>query len=446
MKKQFFYSLLLLGVICWYQSIQAQGKVIDKIIAKVDDYVVLKSELEAQYYQLVVNGAIKVGSSPCELFERLLINKMMLAKAEIDSVIVPEEEVAGNLDRRMSYFIAQFGSEERLEEQYGKTIPELKGELREQIREQLTIQQMEREITSDIEKPTPREVKRFFNRIPKDSLPEFGVEVEVAHIVKIPTVSESQKNMARKKLLDIRNRIEGGEDFAELAKQYSEDYSNANKGGDLGWQKRGFLAPPFEAAVYRTKPGEMSGVVETQFGFHLIKLHERRGNEFHCSHILVRPDFSQVDVKAARNYLDSLRTLIISDSITFAKAAKEYSEDPNSAANGGTITAYGGSNRIFKEDLDSYLYFTIDTMKVGNISTPVTYRLDDGRDAVRIIYFKSQTQAHTANLERDYQKIYDMVYDEKRMEAINEWFDKTKREVYIYIDQEYQGCDVLKSQ
>ncbi len=428
-------------------QIRAQEQVIDKIVAKVDNYIVLKSDVETAYLELLVNGRLEGVSeeaAKCRLLEDLIVEKMMLAKAEIDSILVEERQVESQLTRRMAVMKAQFGSLERIEQQYGKTIGDLKNELRERVREQMIIQKMQSEISQSVTKPTPKEVKKFFNGIPKDSIPYFNSEVEVNHIIKIPDINREQKRIVREQLNQIKQRVENGENFGELAKKFSEDYGSAKQGGDLGWLDRGTSVPEFEAAVFRMKPGSLSRIVESEFGFHLIKLIDRRGDQYHAAHILIRPSSADVDVKYAENFLDSLKQIIELDSLSFETAAREYSDDKATSSNGGSITSpTTGSTSIFLDDLDSYLYFTIDTMQVGQISAPVPYRTDDGRNAVRIIYFKSKTEPHTADLEKDYEKIFNFAYNQKRNKTLNDWFLGTREELYLYLDPEYNQCNIL---
>ncbi len=375
------------------------GQVVDKIVAKVDNYIVLKSGLE-EAYQQALSMRQQTGSLPtrCQVLEQLVVEKMMLAKADIDSVVVSEDQVESDLDRRIQYMTNQYG-EEKIKQQFGKSIEEFKEELRDDIRNQLVVQEMQRTITKDA-KVTPAEVKRFFNNIPADSLPFYSTEVSVAQIVKKPIISKTQKEITRKKLLDIRKRITDGEDFGELAKKYSEDPGSAVKGGELGFVGRGMFAPEFEAAALRMKPGELSQPIETQFGFHLIQLIERRGNRFNTRHILLRPSSSDLDIETAEHFLDSLKDVIGQDSLTFEKAAKEYSDDKQTAASGGFFMAADGSNRVPTEELDPVIFFTLDTMQTGNITKPLVYRMEDGTSAARIIYYKAKSKPHRGQPER----------------------------------------------
>ena len=421
---------------------QQSGVVIEKIVAKVDDYIVMKSELERGYLELMSRGEIIKGDGKCQVLESLVINKLMLAKADIDSVVVGDDQVNANLDQRMSYFIQQIGSEERLEEIYGKTVDEFREELFDDIKEQMVVQKMQGEISNSIE-TSPAEVKEFFFSIPKDSLPYFSTEVTVGQIVKEPTVNEARKQEIRQQLFDIKKEIAAGRPFSDMAQKYSMDPGSRAKGGRLGFFKRGDLAPEFEATALSLEPGEISDPVETQFGFHIIQLVERRGNTFDSRHILIIPSPSQSDMQNANNYLDSLRTRILMDSLNFQFAAKEYSDDQQTSGNGGFFSDASGSNKVSVEVLDPTLFFTLDTMKVGNITKPIEFRLADGSPATRIIYYKERVAPHQANLNQDYQKLKAATLANKRNDVMSDWFREARGDVYIEIDEDYKYCKIL---
>lgn len=367
----------------------------------------------------------------------------MVAKAEIDSVVVTDEEVNSNLNNRMNVFISRIGSEEKIEEYYGKSLEQFKNELRDQVKEQLIVQRMQSTITADIS-VTPAEVKKFFNTIPSDSLPYFSTEISLAQIVKYPEIGKAQKEEISDKLLDLRSQIVGGADFEELARKYSEEPAASTSGGNLGFQNRGDLVPAYEAAALKLKPGELSLPIETEFGFHLIQMIERRGNLYNTRHILMKPASSEADITDAKNYLDSLRTVILNDSITFEKAAKEYSDDKQTAATGGFFINDTGAPRISVEDLDPVVFFTVDTMEVGSITEPLTFRTQDGKEAVRILYYESKIRPHQASLRDDYQKIARAAENEKKNLILNSWFDKAKDDVFIQIDPEYGNCKIME--
>jgi peptidyl-prolyl cis-trans isomerase SurA len=420
-----------------------KGILIDKIIAKVDNQILLKSDLEMAYLNYMSSGQQSFPDTKCRILAQLITSKLMVAKAEIDSVMVNDLEVENNVDRRMQMIVAQSGgSREKLEAFYGKSLDQIKDELRDQIKEQLVVQKMQKTLTDNI-KVTPAEVRKFFNKIPKDSLPYLNKEVEIAQIVKIPDVNRAQKDIARNKLNEIRSMILNGQTtFEEMAQKHSADGS-ARDGGNLGWAGRGMMVPEFEAAALRLRPNEISAPIESQFGFHLIQLIERRGNEYNSRHILIIPESSPEDIRQAERYLDSLRSRILSDTITFEKAAKEYSDDKMTGPAGGFFMDDLGSTRVSVEDLDPVVYFTIDTLKTGTITRPMTFRLDDGKEAVRIFYYKSSIPPHQANLKDDWTKIQAAALNEKKARVLDKWFDKAREDVFISLDSEYDYCGLL---
>ncbi|GAA3922234.1 peptidylprolyl isomerase [Hymenobacter algoricola] len=418
---------------------------VDAIIVKIDNQIVLSSDLEAVYAQQLAQAEGKPlpPDLRCKILQSIVLNKLMLAKAETDSVVVEDSQVRNELDRRMAYFVQQIGSEKKLEEYYNKPIKQLKDDLRPQIKEQLVQQKMQESIAGKVT-VTPREVRQYFNRAPKDSLPYYSTEVEVGQIVKLAQINPKAKQDAITKLNDIRGRIQAGEDFATLAKQFSEDPGSAVEGGYLGFFKRKELVPQYEAAALKLEPGQMSPVVESQFGFHLIQLIERKGDSYSTRHILLKAATGNSDVNEAALQLAKLRTRILADSTTFAKAAKDQSDDKNTGSNGGLIpNRQDGSSYLPLDKIDPAIFFTIDTMKVGHITPPLPYRTDDGKDAMRIIWLKSNTPPHQANLKDDYQKIAQAALNEKKNKALDEWFLKNRGSVYIEVDPRYADCKLL---
>ncbi|MFT2007439.1 peptidylprolyl isomerase [Pontibacter sp. 13R65] len=421
-------------------------KKIDGIVAKIDNHIILRSELEFTYLQYLAQS--KQQDAPglkCELLESMVQDKLLLARAEIDSVTVEESQVNGELNERVNYIVQQAGGVERVEQYYNKTLKQLKDDLRRSIRDQLVVAKMQRQIYEKIT-VTPKEIRNYFNAIPRDSLPYFSSEVEIGQIVKYAQVSKQQKAIARQKLEEIKARIVAGEDFATLAKQFSDDVGSAQEGGELGFFKRKELVPEYEATALKLEPGQLSNVVESQFGFHLIQLIEKRGQEFNTRHILIKPATATINVEEAMAEMDSIRTLIVNDSMTFAKAAKEFSDDKNTKDNGGMMSNRSTGDTYFPmEQVDPAIFFVIDTMQVGEISKPIAYKTPEGVDAVRIIYLKSKTVPHLANLRDDYQKISNAAIQEKRGKAVDSWFKKNLDTVYIQIDPEFQSCQILQS-
>ncbi|MDR6195982.1 peptidylprolyl isomerase [Siphonobacter sp. SORGH_AS_0500] len=434
MKKLFGLLLLFLPVLGFAQA--TKGKVIDGVISKVDNHYILRSDLDQMYYQYQ-NENQKNPPSKCQCLNSLIINKVMLAKAEIDSVTVEDRQVDGELEGRMDQMIQMYGSQKNIVEQFGKSIEQLKAELRSDVRNNLLVQEMQRKITSDV-KITPNEVRKFFNSIPKDSLPYFPSEVQVGHIIRLAEVTKEETDALKQRLLEYKKRALAGEDFAQLAITYSEDLGSAQSGGLYQNVKRGTMVSEFEGAVYRLKPGEYSDPVETEYGVHLIKLEDMKGEVYTARHILLRPDYNRLDVTKATKYLDSVRTLLVDNKITFEKAAKEFSEDKATADVGGWIQdPETRSTRLaLDETMDHSLYFTLDSMQVGTYSTILPYRSGDGKVGVRIIYYKAKYPPHYANLEEDYQKLQKIALSRKRNNAVEKWFKKTKAEVFIQVRDE----------
>ncbi len=429
--------------LCAFASF-GQGKpiTVNKVVAKVDNYYVLLSDLEESIAQYKQNGQ---NPAPCQVLEGLVVNKMLLAKAEIDSITVEDKVVDGELNGRMEVMAKRFGSEKNIIEAYGKNTETLKAEMRQMIHDQKVTEKMQGKITEAV-KATPSEIKRFFNAIPKDSLPYIPAEVEIGHIVRFAKVTKAQKDELRTRLLSYRERIEkGGESFTGLASAYSEDVASAKEGGDLGFAKRGAMVPQFEEASLKLKPNEISDVVESDFGLHLIQLLETRGAEYHSRHILLRPDYNRMDLSEPKRILDSLKALIVIDSLKFEKAAKDWSEDKNTADGGGLIKDYqtGSTKQSLDASMDFAMYSMLDTMKVGMVSEPLQYRTEEGKTAMRILYYKSRIEPHYANLKDDFEKMTNLVLGNKRTKAVDLWFKKAIADVFIDIAPEYRSCKIF---
>lgn len=434
---------LFSSIFSFAQEEADNGFVVDKIIAKVDNYIVIKSELERSYQDYLTNGGSPSQQAKCQYLAMLVRNKLMLAKAEIDSVVVLDAEVDLNTQNRMDMIMSQSGrTENELEALYGKTMEQVRLELRDQIREQMIVSKMEEEMTKGVV-VTPAEVKKFFAKIPKDSLPYFSASVEVAQIVRIAKVNSAQENQTKAELMSIRNRILAGEDFSKLAKDFSDDPSVIQNGGEMGWSGRGRMVPEYEAMAFKLKPNEISMPFKSPFGIHIMQLIERRGNEYNSRHILMSPKPSQQDLDAASHYLDSLRRLIMNDSLKFQAAAKEYSDDVATKGNGGFFSDPDRGIQLTVDELDPIVFFKLDSMKVGDISKPIAYRTDDGKDAVRILYYKARIAPHQASLDQDWTKIQAATLNEKKEKILQKWFQKARLDVFINIDPAYDNCGLL---
>jgi peptidyl-prolyl cis-trans isomerase SurA len=444
---RFLILNLLFLAICLQVSAQEKEKagfVVDKIIAKVDNYIVIKSELESAYQGYIAEGNSQSEEAKCQLFNRLIMNKLMVAKAAIDSVLVTDFEVDQNTGQRMNAILQNSGnSPEELERRYGKSLEQIRVELRDQIREQLLAREMTGRITKDL-KITPAEVKRFYNKIPQDSLPFYSSDVEIGQIVKVAKISDAQKEESKARLRELRERILNGEDFNALAQKYSEDPSARSNGGEMGFVGRGAMVPQFEAMGFKLRKGEISQPFESPFGIHIMQLIDRRGNEYNSRHILLLGNPSDEDIRKAESYLDSLRRKIVKDSIKFEYAAKEYSDDTPTKGRGGFFTDADGGLHVSLREIDPVVYLAIDTMKVGSISKPLTYRTEEGKEAARILYYKAKLPPHQANLRDDWHRIQSAALAEKKDKIIEKWFVKSRQDVFINIDPAYNYCKILE--
>ena len=418
----------------------AQPKVADKIIGIVGDNIILKSEIELQYEQYKAQG-LETEDMKCRLIDEALLDKLFLAQAIVDSVQVSEEEVESELDRRVRYFISMFGTKERLEEYYGKSILELKDEFREDIYNQLLSDQMRRTVFKGL-RVTPKEVKQFFNEIPEDSIPFFNAEVEIGQIVIFPKVSEVQRLFALEKMEKLRDELIADGDFEFKAKVYSDDPGSAENGGDLGFIERGEMVTEFEAAAFRLEEGQISDIVETEFGFHLIKVLEKKGEKIRVAHILIVPKITSYEIDDAKAILDSLKNLLDSNSIHFDEAVKDFSEDETSKNNIGlVVNPATGTTRFEMSEIESSLVFELENMEVGDFSNIVLFESPTGKNGFRIIYLKEETEPHKATLETDYSKIQGATLQLKQQEAMTNWIVEKKAETYIFVDNTYKSCE-----
>ncbi|MFA6923760.1 MAG: peptidylprolyl isomerase [Bacteroidales bacterium] len=435
--------ILILGCIIFVNNTaSSQGKVIDQVIATVGNSIILQSDLENQYMQAMGQGMTSGNDidMKCSVFEDMLFQKLLLNQAQLDSLKVTDSQVESELDRRLRYFVNQIGSQEKLEEYYKKSIIEIKEDFRETVREQILSEQMQRKITDDI-KVTPSEVRAYFKKIPADSLPLVNSEVEILQIVKNPEINIEEKKEAQEKIEQIRKRIINGEDFVTLAALYSEDVESAKKGGDIGFKVRSDLPAEICSVAFNLKEKEVSTVIESPAGYHILQLLERRGESIDLRQILVVPKISAIDITKANNFLDSISTLIKNKKYIFSDAAAKFSND-DSRNNGGLIVNPATSSSRFQmNEIDPSLFFVVDKMTVGEISKPVIMKDKNGKQALRVVMLKSRTAPHKANLTEDYQQIQNAALTEKQNRAIKEWINKAKQHSYIKINSIYKGCN-----
>jgi peptidyl-prolyl cis-trans isomerase SurA len=414
--------------------------IIDQVVAVVGNSAILRSDLHNQQRQLESQG-IRLGANPlCALLDEMLYQKLLFNQAVIDSVEVSDFQVEQVLERRLRFFIQQIGSREQLEAYYGKTIEELKDEFRPLVREQELSQLMEARITRNV-RITPAEVRRFFNNIHTDSIPIVESETELAQIVIQPEVDPEELENTKNRLNEIRERILKGESFSTMAILYSEDPGSARKGGELGFVGRGELFTEFEATAFSLRPGEVSEIIETQAGFHVIQMIERRGEQINVRHILMQPEISPQQLATVRTKLDSIRTAIMNDEISFKEAALEFSTDPGKVNGGIMINPYTNTTRFKNEEIDQNLFFAVDPIEVGEITRPQSMLTDEGKQAFRIVKVKHRIDAHPASLDGDYDFIQQLALNEKKRKVVREWVNSKISSTYILINEEFRYCD-----
>lgn len=420
---------------------QEQGKIIDQVVAVVGGYIILESDIEAQYMQYRMQEGITGSSSTikCSMLESMLYQKLLLNQAELDSIEVTDSQVESEMDRRLRHYIGMLGSAEKFEEYYQKSIVEFKEELREQVKEMLLVENVQQKITGDL-KITPTEVRAFFKKIPEDSIPFVNSEVELAQIVKLPPINREETDKVKNKLQELRYRILNGENFATLAILYSEDPGSAKNGGELGLFGRGEMYPAFEAAAFSLEKGGVSEIVETEAGYHILQLIERRGEYINVRHILVRPKVSPLDLARAKVQLDSIANLIAQKKYTVEEAIARFSEDPSKNNGGLLVNPMTGTTLFEIDQLDPKVSFVIDKLDVGELSAPVQFQTDDTKDAYRILYLKKRTEPHKANLKQDYDRIQAYALENKKQEVINKWIENKAGQTYIRINDSYKSC------
>ena len=421
-----------------------EERIIDEVVAQVGSEIILLSDIEGNLRQMQSYQKNLPPDAYCFILENLLVGKLMVNQAKLDSVEVTDDEVETQMQARMDQIMSALGGDrEQFIAYYGKTPEELQEEVREDMRDMLLENKMKEQIVSKIA-ITPTEVIRFFNAIPKDSLPYYSAEVEVSEIVIKPVANEATKQATHKRLEEIRKRIIAGEDFAKLAQLNSDDESG-KEGGNLGWAVRGQYVPEFEAVAFNLEINELSEIVETEFGYHLLQLLDRRGNRINARHILLIPEIGDEDKLVAKSKLDSVRTLILADSITFEEAVSQYSDAKEmSYNNGGRVFNFKTSNTYFEvKDLDPDIYFAIENIKVGDISTPQEYLGQRGDTRYRLLKLMSKTTPHQANLKQDYAKMQSLSKDAKRNDFLNTWIKGKIDDTFMVIDRAYRTCPNL---
>lgn len=421
----------------------AQNNIAEEVAWIVGDEVIYKSDIEEQYQQLQYERTPIDGNPYCVIPEQIAIDKLFLHQAKIDTIEVPNSTVQQSVDARINYFIANLGSKEKVEEYFRKPIPEIREQLMNTVRDQYTIQQVQSSLTKNV-KATPSDVRKFYNSIPKDSLPLIQKQVEVEIITINPIIPQQEIDEVKSRLRDYAQRVNNGEsDFSTLALLYSEDGS-AMSGGEIGFKSRNDLVPEYANVAFNLNdPKKVSKIVETEFGYHIIQLIEKRGDRINTRHILLKPKVNQKDLDSAVVKLDSLRKDILANKYTFEQAALYVSQDKDSRNNKGLMMNPQTHTTLFEmADLPDEIGKVVDKLQVGEISEPfIAINKSNNRQQVAMVKLVRRIEAHKADLAEDFQVLKDMYENKRKAEIIDEWVKEKQKKTYVHISEGWRNCE-----
>jgi peptidyl-prolyl cis-trans isomerase SurA len=441
----FSFALLALS---FHSNAQVKKVLADKIIATVGDKFILKSDVEnaqADYKRQAQGQENIVLPTSCQIIEGQLIRKALVLQAQKDSINVTEEEVENAIESRIRNFIQQFGSKEALEEVAGRSVVQLKEDFRVLIKEQKLADQMQEKIVDKI-KITPNEVRAFYNSINIDSLPLYESEVQVVTLSMHPKANRDVEEYVIQQMLGFRKQIESGiNTFDQMVKLYSEDPSAKENLGQFSLNRNEHnFDPAFMSGSFRLKEGQISAPIKSKFGYHLILLLSRSGDDAVVKHILRIPPITNDEINETKHFLDSIRNIIVAGKISFGEAVNKHSDDDGSKFSGGAITGRDGSTYVNIDQLDKEMVVLIKNMKPGDISQPQVFFDDRGRKTVRLVYFKERTVPHKENLKEDYNKVAQRALEIKKTKSLESWFKEHVPNYYVFIDQEFNACVELK--
>jgi len=414
---------------------------VDKIEAVLGDEIILTSEIESQYLQYLSQGNTKSSEIRCQIIEDLLFQKLLINQAKLDSLVVSDEEVEIEINKRLTYFEGQLGSIEKVEDYFGKSKAEIELELSKVIKDQFLAQRMQTQLTSSI-KVTPIEVKDAYDLLSDTEIPTMPTQVEVAQIVIKPNITNKQKDKIRAKLNSFRERVYNGEDFKMLATLYSDDPGSASKGGELGFVNRGDLVPEFERAAFRLKKGEISEVIESQFGYHIVQLIERRGEQINARHILIKTKVNATELRAAKLKMDSIANQTSAGALTFDEAVSKYSDDENKNNGGLLLNPNTMSTLHILDDMAPALRLVVESLAEGEVSAPSVIQTQDENKAYRILRLNKRVETHKANLVDDFSKIKEYSINTKKQEILEKWMSKTITKTYIRLSDALSECEL----
>lgn len=421
------------------------GSVIDEVVWVVGDEPILRSDIEMTRMQGMAEG-VNWGRNPdCAIPEQIAVQKLFLHQASIDSIEVTENEISRGIDQQINRWIEVAGGREKLEEYRKKTINEMRAELHDDFKNQLLIQQMKNKIVEHV-KVSPADVRAYFRSLPQDSVPFVPMEVEVQLLVRLPRVKQEEINRVKDLLRNFTDRVNKGETtFSTLARLYSEDPVSARTGGEMDYTGRGYLDPAFANVAFNlTDPNKISKIVETEFGYHIIQLIDKRGDKIKCRHILLKPKVSMEEIEKASHQVDSIANDIRAGKFTFEEAASYLSEDKDTRNNQGLMTNNTGesmTSRFQMRELPTEVARVVDTMKVGEISQPFQMINNKGKTVVAIAKLKSRTDGHCATITEDFQVMKNVVLNKEREKNINNWVSDKIKHTYVWMSDRYKDCD-----
>lgn len=443
MKRILTFTFLLFAVV----AVQAQAKkiVADKIIGVVGDRIILQSDIKNAIADMSRQGSQVPENAECLILEQALVSKVLMLQAEKDSLVVTEEEIEAELDQRIRYFINAYGTQEILEQVAGKTVYQIKDDARPSVKERKMAEAMQRKIVDGV-RITPAEVKAFFDKIPKDSLPFYETELEIGQIVAYPKASRDLEKYVIDELNNYKRQAESKlVSFDQLAKRYSEDPGSKDRGGQYQINRNEKTwDPAFLNGAFRLKEGEISAPIKGKFGYHIIQMVQRNGDDAVVRHILRVPPITDGEIAEATAKLDSARAKVIAGNMTFATAAGRYTEDEAAKFSGPWLTGRSGATFVTIDELDKDVVAQLDRLKVGEISQPVQFTDERGKKAVRLLYLKSRTEPHRMNLTDDYNRIAEFAIEEKKMTALDKWMKTRIPTYYIRVDNSANNCEQLQ--
>jgi len=430
-----FFSICILTVV-------AKDNVIDEIVWVVGDEPILRSDVENQRLQAQSEGTKFSGDPYCVIPEQLAIQKLYLHQADLDSIIVNESDVIGSVDQYMNYLLNQLGSKEKMEEYFKMPYAKIREGRRDMVRNQETVRRVQKELVGNVA-VTPAEVRQYFKNLPADSIPMIPAETEVQIITVEPQYSQDEINAIKDRLRDFTERVNKGENFSTLAVMYSEDRNSAKVGGELGFMGKGELIPEFATVAFNLNdPKKVSKIVETEFGFHIIQLIEKRGDRINCRHILLKPAISATERNKALIRLDSIADMIRNEKIKFEDAAQYYSFDKDTRNNGGLMVNSKTETSHFQlEELPPAIGKLVYSMNVGEVSKPFTMINTKEKEICAIIRVKSKNKAHKANLNEDFQELKQIVEAKKSDKILNDWIIDKQKKTYVRINEGWRNCE-----